>query len=448
LHRCAAALALAALTLAAASPAAAWTAAPGPAPARALPENAEARAALRETIFAPVRQAAAARDRVIEQPSGGSRVRFSAQLQDGAVFLVFQEASRPASELARPGTFIIKRSLKDGSFLQAKVFLQADAGTFLRLEPAAGGTRATMNVWLRGSLLHRDIAVPVPFQGLLTSPVARIIEITTASVDWQLVLPPPRTDADARLSAVVAEIRRRLPLLGDAEDGAMDRSGRFVLIADSAPQAGAPGRLKGADRKARPAGGFNCSGFAKWVIDGFYAPLTGALTDIASLKQRGLEERGNRWSAAKEESRDPYFGLDWSRNLARALAQARSGTLPGAEELDERDAELFPYVEDVGFPVENLALVLTVLARRDPGTFYLGSVNSPAPPGSGPGGLRQHHHVVVLFPFVDAGGTLRLVVMERNAESSTASLAARYPGSSVHLVRVGSEGAFALPSVE
>jgi hypothetical protein len=445
LHRTAAALALAALALL--GPAAA-EAALRPAPARALPENAEARAALREIIFAPVRQSAAARERVIEQPSGGGRVRFSTEIQDGALFLVFQDAARPASDLARPGTFIIKRSMKDGSFLQAKVFLQADAGSFLRLEPAAGGARAVMSVWLLGAPLHRDIVVPVPFQGLLTSPVARLVELTAASVDWQLALPPPRTDADARLAAVVAEIRRRLPLLGDTEDGAMDRGGKFVLIADAAPQAGAPERLKGADLKARPAGGFNCSGFAKWVIDGFYAPLAGTLTDIESLKHRGLEERGNRWSAPREESRDPYFGLDWSRNLARALAQARTGTLPGPEEMDERDAGLFPYVEDVGYPVENLSLVLAVLARGEPGTFYLGSVNSEPAPGSGPGGLRQHHHVVVLFPFVDAGGTLRLVVMERNAESSVASLAARYPGSSVHLVRVGSEGVFSPPSVE
>ena len=33
------------------------------------------------------------------------------------------------------GTFIIKRSLKDGSFLQAKVFVQNDPGSFLRLFP-------------------------------------------------------------------------------------------------------------------------------------------------------------------------------------------------------------------------------------------------------------------------------------------------------------------------
>jgi hypothetical protein len=436
---------LAAVTLAGPAAAAPRTAA---GPSRALPESAEARTALRDTIFAPVRQAAAARQRVIEQPSGGGRVRFSTEVQGGALFLVFQDASQPASDLARPGTFIIKRSLKDGSFLQAKVFLQADAGSFLRLEPAAGGARSLMSVWLLGEPLHRDITVPAPFQGLLTSPVARLVELTAASVDWQLALPASRTDADERLAAVVAEIRGRLPSLGDTEDGAMDGSGKFVLIADSSPQAGAPARLKGADRTAHPAGGFNCSGFAKWVIDGFYAPLAGKLTDIEFLKRRGLEERGNRWSAPKEESRDPYFGLDWSRNLARALAQARTGEMPGPEELDVRDVRLFPYVEDVGYPVEDLALVLAVLARRDPGAFYLGSVSSGPAPGSKAGGLRQHHHVVALFPFADAGGTLRLVVMERNAQSSVASLAARYPGSSVHLVRVGSEGSFALPSVE
>ena len=409
-----------------------------PAPSLSVPENAEARAALRDTIFAPVRQAAAAPRRLIEQPGGAGKVLFETAVQDGALFLVFENQSTPGSSIARAGTFIIKRSLKDGSFLQAKVFLQSDPGCYLRIVPVSGGARAVMSLSLFGELLQKDIAVPAPFQDLLTSPVSRLVQLTASAVDWQLVLPPPRTRGDERLGRIVAELRRRLPRLGDAEDGAMDRDGRFVFIADGSPQE--------RPTAGSAAGGFNCSGFAKWVVDGFYGPLAGALTDIPLLKERSLPERGNRWSAPREELRDPYFGLDWSRNLARTLEQARTGELPGVEAMDVRDVDLFPYVEDVGYPLDSLRTVLYILARRDPGALYLGSISSSR--GSGPEGLRQHHHLVVLFPYVDQGGLFRCVVMERNAESGVGSLAARYPGSSVHLVRVGSDGEFAPPSVE
>ncbi len=417
-------------------------AAPSPArlPAGAVPENAVARLLLRETIFSPVREAAAATRRLIDQPGRAGTVAFEAQVQDGAVFLVFANRTGQGTSLASAGTFIIKRSLRDGSFVQAKVFLQSDPGCYVRIAPL-DAARSRMSVFLFGQPLQEGIVVPASFESLLTAPFSRLVDLTRAAVDWPLVLPRPASEGDGRLARIVAEVRRRLPRLGDAEDGAMDRGGGFVFIDDGRPQASAK-TLAG-----KPArGGFNCSGFAKWIVDGFHAPLTGALTGVAEMKERQPSDRGNRWSEPREESRDPYFGLDWTRNLARALAEARTGERPPPEAADVRDAGLFPYVEDVGYPVESLQTVLYILARRDPGAIYLGSVSSG--PGPGAGGLRQHHHVVTLFPHVDAGGVFRAVVMERNAESTTASLAARYPGSMVHLVRVESEGEFALPSVE
>jgi hypothetical protein len=259
-------------------------------------------------------------------------------------------------------------------------------------------------------------------------------------VDWPLALPPARSPADQRIARVVAALRSRLARLRDVEDGAMARDGTFVLIADGSPQRGAASK--------GPKGGFNCSGFAKWVVDGFIRPLTGSLTDIAWLSERDTSSRGNRWSAPREEERDPYFGLDWTRNLARALEQARTGELPGPEAMDVRDVELFPYVEDVGYPVENLPTILYLLARRDPGAIYLGSVNSSPEAGAASGGIRQHHHVVVLFPYVEEQGVFRQVVMERNLETSLESMRQRYAGSFVHLVRLDSAGEFAPPAVE
>jgi hypothetical protein len=410
-----------------------------PATSLAVPENAEARMALKEAIFGSVRAAAAEPRRVIEQLGSRSKVAFEADVQEGALYLVFANQAGAGFPIAGPGTFIIKRSLKDGSLLQAKVFLQPDPGCFLRISPLAGGARTSMSLYLFGELFQRDIVVPARFEGLLTAPVSRLMQLTSGAVDWPLALPQARTAADERVARVVAALRARLARLRDVEDGAMDRDGKFVLIADGSPQRAAS---KG------PKGGFNCSGFAKWVIDGFVQPLTGSFTDIARLSERGLASRGNRWSAPREEARDPYFGLDWTRNLARALEQARSGDLPGPEAMDVRDAEHFPYVEDVGYPVENLPTILYLLARRDPGAFYLGSVNSSPDAGAASGGIRQHHHVVVLFPHVDERGVFRQVVMERNVETSLESVRQRYTGSYVHLVRLDSDGEFAPPAIE
>ena len=164
----------------------------------------------------------------------------------------------------------------------------------------------------------------------------------------------------------------------------------------------------------------------------------------------GIRPRGGKWSARYEEELDPYFGLDWTRGLARSIAQARTGSVPGDEELDVRDADHVPYVKDAGYSVPGLRTVLYFLARRNPGSMYLGSVNAASRETSQDGipTLRQHHHVIVLLPYFDSRGAFRVVVMERNVETSLASLDRRYAEEYVHLVRLDSSGVFAPPKIE
>jgi hypothetical protein len=254
------------------------------------------------------------------------------------------------------------------------------------------------------------------------------MRLAEPTVDWDLLQPAERTEADAAVERTAAAIRAALPRLGDAEDGAMDASGGMVFIRDGSPQGA--------------ASGFNCSGFAKWVVDGFFKPLAGTLTDIATLKERDLGIRGNRWTGPLEETRDPYFGVDWSRHLARELARARGEATGGSEAWDVRDAQGFTYVDDVGYAIADLPTVLFRLARAAPGRIYLGSVNRPVP---GDPGLRLHDHVVVLLPYVDASRVFRVAVFERSAETSTGSLAKRYPNDFIHLVRFDIRGDFDPP---
>jgi hypothetical protein len=160
--------------------------------------------------------------------------------------------------------------------------------------------------------------------------------------------------------------------------------------------------------------------------------------------------RENRWSARLEEELDPFFGLDWSRGLARSVVRARSGTAARDEQIDVRDADRVPYVTDAGYPVPSLRFLLYFLARKDPGTLYIGSLNAPSSAAAREGtpSLRQHHHLVVLFPYFDVRGSFQVVVMERNLETSIVSLNRRYAGEYVHLVRIDASGPFSLPRFE
>ena len=92
----------------------------------------------------------------------------------------------------------------------------------------------------------------------------------------------------------------------------------------------------------------------------------------------------------------------------------------------------------IGYPVAQLKLLLFLLASREPGTIYLGSLNQEY--GSDPV-IRQHVHLAVLIPYFLPDGTFDVAVFEINRETSVASLDERYGADYIHLVRIeGSSG--------
>jgi hypothetical protein len=211
----------------------------------------------------------------------------------------------------------------------------------------------------------------------------------------------------------------------------MDEDGNLVLIES----------LRLQDQQA----GFNCSGFAKWIVDGLHEPLYGSYLSIGELKTKHLSRRGHRWSDPLEDERDPYFGLDWTRNLATAMLSGEQGeTGVDPEAADVRSVAYNEYVEDIGFPVARLPQILYLLAVHEPGHFYIGSLNREF--GSDPP-LNQHVHVAVLFPYFDDRGRFVVDVMERNVETSLQSLDRRYHDDSIHLVRVRADRSYTPPVI-
>jgi hypothetical protein len=398
-----------------------------PAAAMASLETAEAREALRdELIEGELWRVEAWKPRIVSQGIFGSSVRVTTREQGGKALVEFRIVADGAGRPSLAGTFTLTRSLQDGRSLSFRVTLRDEPGCYLEAKP--WGDRSLLDLYLFDDAepLYREVVVPLSFQDLLTSSLQRLVTVTQTKVDWDLVLYHGSPAEDRIVEALAGAIRARLQGLRDADDGAIDERGRFVTIATLAAQ-------------PRP-GGLNCSGFVKWVVDGFVYPLTGRNTSVADAKRKDVDVRGTPLTEA-QESLDPFFGLDWTRNLAVLLGAARrgDGSLPGIEDSDVRDTEPSAYIEDVGYPVASLNLLLYRRAAAHAGDFYLAAVSDL----TGPGGLRQFFHTAVILPYFDAGGAFRVRVFERLVESSLASLVSRYPGAYVHLVRAPAAGRFA-----
>lgn len=365
---------------------------------------------------------------IYELPGADYRVKVAVEEQNKAVYLLFINELDYSFPLYSKGTYIIKTDELNGEIIQIKVFLKSEKGCFLRIFPEGG--RSRIDLYLYGYPLYRHVLIPKNIEALAVLPFSDLVASTNRVIDWNIVFPGPDGAAYGNVISMINAIRDALPSLPDMEDGAMDESGKFVFIETGEP--------------AEP-GGFNCSGFAKWVVDGLYYPLFGRNIKVDELKIKNRSERGNRWSERYESSRDPYFGLDWTRNLAVQLEKARFGVTPFSDFSDVRDVAFFSYTDDVGYKAENLPVIMYLLAVKEPGYFYLASVNDQS--GKAPN-LRQHFHVAAIFPYVTSDGDFAAPVFERNFESSLKSFANRYPKGFIHLVRIPALRDFSPPIVE
>ncbi len=351
-----------------------------------------------------------------------------------AHYLALIPSGKNGYSLRNAGSYIVKRDQKQGAIQQIKIVLRESPSITIRISPPSRADYpALMELSLGKEILQRNI----PLEGsierqLLRAPTA-LLASTAAHVDWERLLASPDPTRYRSLRQIVSTIRAHLTSLPDAEDGAMDAQGRLVYI-DS-------GTLR------TSGGGFNCSGFTKWIADGLYHPLIGRYLSIEALKVRERKGRSSSWDLRYEEQRDPYFGLDWSRNIARNLWSARYQQVgqQSWNSEDYIDVTTFPYgsyIADVGYPVADLEAILYWLALEEPNSIYIGSVNRQF--GSGQQ-LRQHLHLVALFPYFDEAGDFQVALMERNVEDGLASFINRNSSDFIHLVRLPSLEHFVAP---
>lgn len=394
-----------------------------------FPESVFTRRSYYDRITGPVSEAVRLEEELIDEPGEKSMVGVSAESGEEEIRFYFSSTGALAPESAHRGDYEILRDKTGGDFISLKIYLKSGEDSYLLLRPQ-NADYSRMDIYLLGSLFQRDIRVPYEFKELLRISFSSLMKSTAGYVDWGFYLPDPIISELSTGDVLSKAVRSYLSGLGDAEDGAIDRHGRYVYIDDGSLQEG--------------EGGLNCSGFAKWVVDGIYSIKTGKLLPIDILKKTHPDIRGHRWSEKYEEERQPYFGLDWTRNLALAMKRLRDSGA-GIQTADVDKLTYHEYKENVGYPVKDLNTLLYELAVREPEHFYLGSVNGLS---QGEGELRTHYHVAVLFSWVDKEGKLGVSVMERGVETPLDRFIEKYKNEFIHLVRIKTQGSFSPPAQE
>jgi hypothetical protein len=375
-------------------------------------------------------------------PGGG---RIQVRIEDGGHefgIVLARELNRVFPGWAQ-GSWILTRNKEDGAAVRIRIFLRSDPYTYVQFRPM-GTDKSQMDVVLYEAYTTRSLPIAIPFDRLLVIPVEEALNLAGNAFPRRYFDPHPEDYRDIR--SLVAGIRERLPGISFRDDGAMDERGRYVYINTLEEQPG--------------AGGLNCSGFAKWVVDGILRPVTGHLLPIPPLKA-AFGERGSSFTKPFEEVRDPFFGLDWTRNLAaRAHSVLRFSGYGVSEEAILQEIEVrnvpfssvilrnqgsgvpraFPgFLMNAGFGFEGIHPLLYTLAIDEPGRVYLASINDEVNPAPR---MRQHFHVAVLIPYFNENGNFQIALFESAEETSFARFKNRYPGHYVNLVRIPVEGKF------
>jgi len=178
------------------------------------------------------------------------------------------------------------------------------------------------------------------------------------------------------------------------------------------------------------------------VVDGIHAAWSGhpgsGHLDLDPLREPTGRSNRNPWNESRSATdvdarqelesllRDPHFGLDWNRNLARIAESARLGrplSVVETSALDTGELLGIPYRRDMGYDLDDLDTALYQLAAARPGAVYLAAVNSrfrpePSDDDPNPLPLHQYWHVSILAPWFDDGanggerGRFRVVVLD------------------------------------
>ncbi len=181
-----------------------------------------------------------------------------------------------------------------------------------------------------------------------------------------------------------------------------------------------------------------------FVVTLFATPLD-TISDDAILRSSSVE---SYFTDAYEQTLDPYFGLDWTRNLALMAYQTLfQGTNLDLETIDIREIPVSALIvqigastiiknypedlPDAGFYVEGLPAVLNTLAVDSPNFICLASRNTVDTQKN----LRRHYHVAALIPYFESDDRFTVAVFESAVKTNFDAIVQRYQKQQINLVR-------------
>lgn len=356
------------------------------------------------------------------------------------------------------GTWILSRDITTGEPTKLQIILRSHYPCFLEILP--NGNQSTISLIIQNAYFSQNSTIAVPLKRFYELSFLQIKTTTDPLINWTYADPDPVLYQNNR--RVIKKINENLKAITYGDEGCYDETNQLVSIKTGKP-----------DNKIK---GINCSGFVKWIVDSMVWPVIGQGLFVEPLKSQtvtfnddDLKEGATAQASAESYSRDytairePFFGLDWTRNLAAAAASVfcnRNLTpltagvdvmnIPFSSIYDKSSLpQLVPsYIPNMGFSVSILKPLLYALAISEPDTLYLASINGLKSDKNGEKPLRQHYHTAVLVPAILADGSFTVAIFESGESTTLEKFINRNKTEYIHLTRIRTPGQIYFPSLQ
>lgn len=266
----------------------------------------------------------------------------------------------------------------DKELLEAAIFFQNDKTSFLLFKKNNPGK---FDIILFGKIYKRNLPYYFPFDSLKTISLYNILSLLEDNKlqNEALITKDDSTIKEKLISKII------LPSVGFkyVDDGARDEFGNFIYIENEN------------DQKTNEQG-FNCSGFIKDIADNYIRLINPDFRylNIPDLKKERTNERENIAFQYYDLDYDPFFGLDWAKNISDKINQLCNYNVIRAEEYNKDNYVIHQKYR--GYDIDNLKEILFRDQQNDSTNFYILVFNrlrieKPVVP--------EYYHLAIVVPY-------------------------------------------------
>ena len=336
---------------------------------------------------------------------------------DSLVTIRFYHYENDNEYLTYPGSFLYKINKLKNKIIELKIFYQNDKNTFLHFFKVQEKIR--LDIYHYGFSYQKNIPTSLTFDKLKTATFDKVLKSVLKPINWDFLLKIDENPFyNIRLDSFANTIKNQICGNSFRVDGAPDEYDRFVLI-------------KNQQIQREGSVGFNHNGFVKAIADYIYKKRKNSNTGlmIEDLKVRHLDLRGQKLAKKFEYVRDPFFGLDWIRNIALQLSGKDTTR---ADQYDVINIPKIAQLDMYGYHVQDIFFISYYLTKQNPGNIFFFSINQET--GSKPV-LKHFTHAGLLIPYFK-NKKLVIRIFTANKEINVYEFIRQYYKDNIFLVRV------------